>query len=84
MDDLLRDALADRAAAVTLSQGAWEENTRRIRRDTHRRTTIAGLAVVAASTVGVLGFSYLHEPGRGQPLPTQPLSTARPVPTSSR
>jgi hypothetical protein len=84
MDTLLRSALADRAASVDTPAAAWEENARRVRCDTRRRTAVAGLAVVAASTVGVLSFTYLHEPGRGQPVPVQPLGTDQPAPSSSR
>ena len=80
MEALLRSSLAAQAASVDPPDSAWAENTHRVRRDTRRRTAVAAVAVVAASTVGVLGFDYLHEPGRGQTVPVQPLGTQRPAP----
>lgn len=84
METLLRSALADRAAAVEARSAAWEENSRRVRRDARARTAIASAAVVVLATSGVLGFRLVHEPGRGEPLPVEPLSTQQPAPTSSR
>jgi hypothetical protein len=83
MDSLLRSALADQAASVETPPAAWQENSRRLRRDTRRRTAVASTFVVVLATTGVLGFTYLHEPGRGQPLPVQPLSTDEPVASTS-
>ena len=80
MEDLLRSALADSATEVSSPADSWSENVRRVRRDTRRRTAVAALAVVAASTMGVLGFDFLHEPGRGQSVPVQPAGTQRPAP----
>lgn len=80
MDSLLRSALADRAAAVDAPASAWEENSRRVRRDTRARTAVAAAFVCVLATTGVLGFRVVHEPGRGQPVPVQPLSTQQPAP----
>lgn len=79
MDSLLRDALESRAATVTAPAAAWEDNARRVRRDTRRRTALAGAVVVLVASTGVLAFRVVHEPGRGQPVPVQPLGTQAPA-----
>jgi len=80
MDAVLRAVLADRAASVEPPVSAWEENSRRVRRDTRARTAVASVAVVVVATTGVLGFRWVHEPGRGQTVPVQPAATQEPVP----
>ena len=80
MDAVLRAALADRAASVEAPATAWEVNSRRVRRDARMRTAVASLAVVVVATTGVLGFRFVHEPGRGQPVPVQPAASEQPAP----
>ena len=77
--DALRDALADRAASVDVPLDPWTENAGRVRSDTRRRTGVALASVVLVATTGVLGFRFVHEPGRGEPVPVQPAGTVEPT-----
>jgi hypothetical protein len=79
-DELLSSVLSERAAAVDAPAMGWAENQRRVRRDSRRRGAAAAVLVVAVAGSGVLGFRFVHEAGRGQPLPVRPLSTHQPAP----
>jgi hypothetical protein len=78
--DALREALADRARVVEVPADAWAENARLVRHDSRRRTGLAVASVVLAATTGVLGFRFVHEGTRGEPVPVQPAGTQQPVP----
>ena len=78
MDGLLRDALADRAGLVEVPTDPWAENARLVRRDSRRRTGLAFASLVLVATTGVLGFRFVHEGTRGEPVPVQPASTQEP------
>ena len=79
MDALLRSVLSEEAAGVEVSSDPWSENARRVRTDSRRRTGLAVASVVLVATTGVLGFRFVHEPGRGELVPVQPAGTVAPT-----
>ena len=78
MDGMLRDALADRAGLVEVPADPWAENARLVRRDGRRRTGLAFASLVLVATTGVLGFRFVHEGTRGEPVHVQPAGTQEP------
>jgi hypothetical protein len=74
----LREALAGQAASVVVPADPWAENARLVRRDSRRRTGLAFASLVLVATTGVLGFRFVHQGTRGEPVPTQPAGTQQP------
>ena len=55
-------------------------NARRVRKDSRRRTGLAFASLVLVATTGVLGFRFVHEGTRGEPIPVQPAGSQQPAP----